>query len=310
MSARDEKPPQWFSNAIAAPRESRVVAVDGCDIHYLRWGDAARPGLVFVPPGGGHAHWFAHVAPLFADQFNVVAMDPSGCGDSGRRESYSQAAIDAEILAVCADAGMFSIAARPTLVGHSAGAQLAVRTAQAHGERLLGVVTLDGLRYAELEKDHAVKILKDRKPVASPRPPRVYPELDEALARFRLSPAPLRPTENSFIVDMIAANSFRQVEGGWSSKHDPAQIAVIDLAMELKDALGRLPCHGAAVYAEHTHLAEADVADRMAELNGPRVPVFIVPDTSHYLQIDQPFAFVTAIKGVVLGWLGEELARF
>ena len=88
--------PEWFTRAVSTPGESRFVDVEDCAIHYLRWGDPRRPGLVFVPPSGGHAHWFDHVAPAFAEQFHVVAMDPSGCGDSGRRETYGQALITAE----------------------------------------------------------------------------------------------------------------------------------------------------------------------------------------------------------------------
>src|SRR5579862_4780118 len=93
--------PEWFTRAVTAPRESRFVDVAGCAIHYLRWGDPARPGLLFVPASGGHAHWFAHVAPLFADQFHVAAIDLAGCGDSGRRDVYRQETITAEIMAVC-----------------------------------------------------------------------------------------------------------------------------------------------------------------------------------------------------------------
>ncbi len=294
-------PPAWFQRALGTPGESRRVTVRGCDIHYLRWGDRARPGLAFVPPSGGHTRWFAHVAPLFADQFQVVAIDPAGCGDSGRRERYSQDDISAEIFAVLEHAGMCEAAIPPTLVGHSAGAQWVVRAAQAHGERLLGAIAIDGLRYTELEKDQAVKVLKAGAP--APRPARVYPSQEEALARFRLAPPPLQPVGNDFIVEHIAAHSYRETEGGWVSKYDPAQVATIDLALELRDALKDLPCRGASLYAEHTHLAEADVAERMGALNGPTVPVFIIPGTSHYPQIDQPFAFVAAIKGVVTGWI-------
>ncbi|MFV8817166.1 alpha/beta fold hydrolase [Haliea sp. E17] len=303
MSQHPESAPDWFVRAIHTPRESCIVQVDGCAIHYLRWGDRKRPGLVFVPPSGGHAHWFAHVAPLLADQFHVIALDPAGSGDSGRRDSYGQDSISAEILSVCADSGMFSAKCPPTVVGHSAGAQWVVRTAQAHGKQFLGVIAIDGLRYDELEKDHAVKILKGR--TFEPRPAKVYPSREEALAKFRLAPAPLQEVSNTFVVDYIAEHSFRETDGGWTTKYDPAQGATIDLALELKDALGKLACHGAALYSEFTHLAEADVADRMGELNGPAVPVFIIPGTSHYPQIDQPFAFVAALKGVVLTWIAS-----
>ena len=291
-------PPDWFAYALADEGGSRCVEVEGCPIHYLAWGDPARPALVFVPPSGGHAHWFSHVAPLFADQFHVVSLDPSGCGDSGRREVYTADLLTAEIMGVCAAAG----AVAPTLVGHSAGAQAVVRAALEHGSSLLGIIAIDGLRYAELEKDHAVKVLKGPRPQPEPKPPRIYPTLPEATARFRLTPAPLAPVENHFVVEHIARNSYKPVAGGWASKYDPRQVAVITLALELSSQLKDLSCHAAALYAEHSHLAEADVADRMGALNDFRVPVFIIPGTHHYPQIDQPFAFVSAIKGLATAW--------
>lgn len=297
-------PPAWFVRAIETPGESRFVDVGDCPIHYLRWGDPARPGLVFVPPSGGHAHWFAHVAPLFADQFHVLAVDPSGCGDSGRRQAYSQAWITAEIMAACDDAGMLAAAVPPTLVGHSAGAQWVVRAALAEGRRLLGVVAVDGLRYARLEQDHAIAILEGPRP--APRPARVHATREEALSRFRLAPAPLVPVVNRFVLDHIAAHSFRAVEGGWVSKHDTAQIATVDLAFELSGALKDLACRGAALYAEHSHLADETAPERMGAMNDGKVPVFVIPGTHHYPQVDQPFAFVAAIKGIVLTWIAED----
>jgi pimeloyl-ACP methyl ester carboxylesterase len=296
-----ETTPEWFTRAITAPRENRVVDVQGCAIHYLRWGDSGRPGLVFIPASGGHAHWYAHVAPLFADQFNVVAIDLAGCGDSGRREAYTQETMAAEIIAVCADSGMFAAAVPPTLIGHSAGAQIAVRTALAHDDALFGVIAVDGLRYEVLDKDQAVKILSGPRP--APRPARIYDSLDEAAARFRLTPTPLIPIENQFIIDHIAQNSFRAVEGGWAAKYDMAQAASITLAFELKGVLKDLRCHAAAIYAAHTHLADETVADKMTALNDGQVPVFVIPGTSHFPAIDSPFAFVAAIKGVVLTWI-------
>ena len=71
-------------------------------------------------------------------------------------------------LAVCTDAGMADAETPPTLVGHSAGAPAAVRTAITHGEALLGVIAVDGLRYAELEKDSAILALRGPRP--APRP--------------------------------------------------------------------------------------------------------------------------------------------
>ena len=277
----------------------RTVAVEGCPIHYLQWGDPSAPGLVLVSPSAGHAHWFDHVAPLLAESFNVAAIDLAGCGDSGRREAYTRETISAEIMAVCGDAGMTD----PVLVGHSAGAQYAMRAAMAGGAELLGVISVDGLRYARLAKDHAVKVLEGERP--PPRPPRVYATLEEAASRFRLMPQPLAPIDAPEILSHIARHSYREVEGGWVSKYDPAQGTTIDLALELVDALPDLECRSAALFAEHTHLADETAAEVIGRASGGRTVVFTIPGTTHYPFIDSPAAYVGAIKGVALSWVAE-----
>lgn len=295
--------PGWFTRAIATPGESRVVEVEGCPIHYLRWGDAARPGLLLVPAGGGHAHWFAHVAPLLAERFHVVAIDLAGCGDSGRRQAYSQDQITAEIVAVCSDAGMFEASVPPTLLGHSAGAQFALRTAIAHDDRLLGVISLDGLRYARLAKDPGIAILSRPRP--APRPAKIYPSFGEAVARFRLSPAPQIPIGHDYIVEHIARHSYVQVDGGWTLKYDPAQILALSLSLDIKDRLGSLRCRAAAIYAEHTHIADETVHDALDRATGGTVPVFLMPGTSHYPPIDSPLAFVATVRAILATWITE-----
>jgi pimeloyl-ACP methyl ester carboxylesterase len=202
---------------------------------------------------------------------------------------------------------MFQAGAKPTLIGHSAGAPFVVRAALAFGERLLGVMAIDGLRYAELDRDPAIKALKGPRRVG--RQARVYASLDEAVSRFRLTPAPLVPIENGFVVDYIARHSYRQNEKGWISKFDPAQGQTVGLALELRDKLKDLKCAAAAIYAEHTHLADGSVADRMTELNDGLVTVFVIPGSNHYPQIDSPFSFVTAIKSVALTWIVNARVR-
>lgn len=202
---------------------------------------------------------------------------------------------------------MFRPGIKPTLVGHSAGAPVVVRAALAFGDRLLGVMGIDGLRYAELDRDPAIKALKRPRPIG--RQSRVYASLDEATARFRLTPAPLVPIENAFVVDYIARHSFRQQDGGWISKFDPAQGATIGLALELRDKLKELKCSSAAIYAEHTHLADVSAADTMTELNDGLATVFVIPGSNHFPQIDSPFSFVTAIKSIALTWIVSARGR-
>jgi pimeloyl-ACP methyl ester carboxylesterase len=301
-TSSDSSPPEWFARVLSTPGRSHFVDVADCSIHYLQWGDSSKPGLLFVPASGGHAHWFDHVAPLFADQFNVVAIDLAGCGDSGRRSTYSQDLIVAEIMGVCTHSGMLEAAVPPTIVGHSAGAQFAVRAALAYDRSLLGVISIDGLRYAKLAKDHAVKALSGERAV--PRPARIYADLDEAVARFRLRPEPLAPIDASYILDNIARHSFRRVEDrGWTAKFDPAQASTITLALDLTNALKDLHCRSAAIVSDHTHLADETAIAAITAASQGRTVVFTIPGTTHYPLIDSPFAFVAAIKGVALSWV-------
>lgn len=304
----EDKTPAWFTRAVATPCESRFAEVEGCAIHYLQWGDAAKPGLVFVPASGAHAHWFAHVAPFFADQFFVIAVDPAGCGDSGRRAKYTQALITAEIIGAAAHSGMFAAAVPPVLAGHSAGAQHAVRAAQAHGAKLLGVIGIDGLRYARLAKDHALAHFEG--PRKTPPPPRVYASLEDAVSRFRLMPAPLAPIEAPWILAYIARHSYRQVAGGWSVKYDSTQGSTLSLAFELKNVLKDLSCRAASLYSEHTHMADEHAGTAMTALNDGRITAFTIPGTTHYPLIDSPFAFVAALKGILLSWIAERFYTY
>jgi pimeloyl-ACP methyl ester carboxylesterase len=293
--------PEWFRRSIATPYSSCFVEVAGCSIHYLRWGDSNNPGLLLLPGTGGHAHWFSHIAPLFADQFHVVSMDVAGCGDSGRRDHYTHDLIVSEIMGVCADSGMLSAATPPILAGHSVGGQHVVRTAMTHGKSLLGVIAIDALRYAELAHDPALKALKGPRP--APRQPPVYPDYQSAVARFRLSPPPAIEIQADYVVEHIARHSIHQVEGGWTWKFDAALTSVSSLGLELKDVLTDLSCYCAAIYGEYTHLADDSLLSSMATVTNGEIPTFIIPGSSHYPMIDSPLAFVCAVKGLALTWI-------
>src|SRR5580698_4422257 len=96
--------PAWFDRIIAVEPESAFVEVDGARIHYLRWGDRAKPGLLLVHGNAANAYWWSFIAPFLAREYNVAAMDLSGMGDSDWRADYSMEQFVQEQLAVCEDA--------------------------------------------------------------------------------------------------------------------------------------------------------------------------------------------------------------
>ena len=66
-----------------APQADRFVTVDGLRIHYLEWGNAAKPALILIHGISRHAHTFDHIAPDFVRDYRVIAYDMRGHGDSG-----------------------------------------------------------------------------------------------------------------------------------------------------------------------------------------------------------------------------------
>ncbi len=48
---------------------------------------------------------------------------------------------------------------------------------------------------------------------------------------FGLSPQPLVPVVNRFIVDFLAQHSYVEMDGGWVSKYDPGLGSTINLAL-------------------------------------------------------------------------------
>src|SRR5262249_41410068 len=177
--------PAWFTAALAAPRQEAVVVVERCPLHTIPWGERGRPGLVLVAGGAAHAEWWTFIAPQLAQQYDVVALDMSGHGDSGRREEYPREQWAREVMAVAADAGF---PGPPVLVGHSLGGLVSIVAASLHGDRLAGAVIVDSpVRAPDPESEEGARGRAFRNP-------KTYPDLETAIAHFHLVP-PQPPPE-------------------------------------------------------------------------------------------------------------------
>lgn len=282
--------PEWFQHALSAPREERRVDVQGCPIHYLHWGDPSKPGLVLVHGGAAHAHWWAFLAPMLTRGYHVVAIDLSGHGDSGHRPQYPHTIWCEEILAVVRDAGM---AQPPMLVGHSMGGLVSIVTAALHGEQLAGAIIVDSpVRRPAPESE-------ERYGIRAFRNPKTYPSKADALAHFRLIPE--QPSENRFIVDYVAEHSVRQTPSGeWTWKFDP-QVFTSRIP-NLHEQLASVRTRVALLRGEFSQVVPEETSDYMYELMGRNAPVVEIPQAHHHLILDQPLAFIAALRTLLADW--------
>ncbi len=282
--------PEWFKRAVSTPREDRVVKVEGCPIHYLRWGDTARPGLLLAHGSGAHAHWWDFIAPYFTDHNCVAAIDLSGMGDSGHRQSYSSEVFAKELISVCEDAGFKQ---NTVIIGHSFGGFVTLKAGLIYGDKLTGVVLVDApVRPPDYEWE--------RDPKYSPiQRKKLYPDFETALARFRLVPA--QPCENKFILDYIARHSLVQVDGGWSWKFDDQLFNGFKIGNASED-LSNLACRVGVIYGENSQLFSQEIVDYMFKVLDRSVPFVSIPEAQHHLLLDQPLAFVSAIRTLLAEW--------
>ncbi|MEQ8558910.1 MAG: alpha/beta hydrolase [Henriciella sp.] len=290
--------PEWFDLAIGKQARTGRVEVDGASINWRQWGDPGKPGMLLAHGNGAHSHWWDFIAPFFAEDWNVVAPDFSGMGDSDWRDSYGFSAFAKEQVAVCEAAGLFAHQQKPIIVAHSFGGIISLVTALQHGDHFSGAVIVDS---------HIEPPGKDRpRPPKRQRPNRIYEDLTAALARFRL--APLQPCENHFAVDHIARHSIREMTGekgeqGISWKFDPFLFSKLRAEWDELD-LTRLDTKCPIVFmrGEKSELVGPDVSAYMQSLQDPPVPMITIPDAYHHVMLDQPLAFVAAVRGLLAAW--------
>ncbi len=291
--------PDWFSWAISRPKQSRRVVVQDCPIHYLFWpvepATSIGRGLLLVHGGGAHANWWTFIAPYFTRYFRVAAIDLSGMGDSGRRPSYSSEIRAAEMRAVIADA---SLGERPFVIGHSFGGFMTMKLASQFGQELGGAVIVDSpIRSPEEEVS---------RPLSPPNwgNKKIYDSLDAAMARFRLMPP--QSCENDFIVEFIARHSLMRVDGGWTWKFDGGAIGARRFGEPFREYLQAVRCRAALIFGERSALVSRNTASYMSQLMGPAAPIVEVPEAQHHVMLDQPLAFVAALRMLLENWIRAE----
>jgi len=277
--------PAWFTTAIGTPADQGETVVDGATIAYRAWGERGSTGIVLVHGGAAHARWWDHIAPLLASGHRVVALDLSGHGDSGRRDSYNLDLWAREVLAVADDAGIEA----PIVIGHSMGGFVTLRAASLYGSRMAGAVAIDSPVREITPEERAAREQRAFGPL------RVYPTREAAIARFH--PIPDQPAL-PYVTAHIASTSIRAVAGGWSWKFDPRIFARHQLTPAL---LTRLDCRVALYRAEHGILS-AQMSEVMYDRLGRLAPVIEIPAAGHHVMLDQPLALITGIRTLLSDW--------
>jgi pimeloyl-ACP methyl ester carboxylesterase len=290
--------PAWFEAALAQAPERTHLEVEGAEIEVLVWGERGQPGLLLLHGFTAHADWWSFIAPFLQQGRRVVAFSLSGMGRSGWREAYSLEQYAREALAVASATGLFDSAVAPVLVGHSFGSFVTRIVARSPGARLGGVVLVDGALAASESDDEY-----DGVPVRGHRH-RVYPMLEQAVARFRFEPP--QSCDNPCIQDFLARTSLGLVPAGqggdgWSWRFDPDLRAKFG-ALPNADLLAPLPCRAALLFGDRSRIMNGERLDLIRRHTPPDAPWIVIPDAGHHIMVDQPLALIAALRSLLEAW--------
>lgn len=258
-----------------------ATASDGVPIAYRRRPGPGTVPLVLVHGTSAHAGWWEHLLPALPERFAVVSMDLAGHGDSGRRAVYDLDSWSGDVLAVVREA----FDGPAVLVGHSVGGLVVAGAAVLDPGASAGTVLVDS-------------IVVDGSPAEAPewRPPRatrIFADLDEVAARFRLTPP--QPEADPGVLRAIAEGSVRAVPGGYAWKVDPLIFGAVGrpgMCTRLPD----LPGPVAVVRGALSVLVPPSAGADLAALIGRPVPQFDVPGAHHHLMIDHPVELAAALR--------------
>jgi pimeloyl-ACP methyl ester carboxylesterase len=122
------------------PLEADVSGA-GLRIHYLDWGPAPGPAIVFLHGGGLNAHTWDVVCDLLHRDYRCIALDLRGHGDSDWHDEGDYS-LEAHADDLAAALGALALR-RLVLIGMSLGGAVALTWAARHPDDLLGLVLVD-----------------------------------------------------------------------------------------------------------------------------------------------------------------------
>ena len=265
---------------------AHTIEVDECDVAYRCWPGAGERPMLLIHGMNAHSHWWDFIAPQLAAQYRVAAMDLTGMGDSDYRYGYDAETYAQEIVAVCDAAGLGEDV---VVVGHSFGGMMAAKAANLFPTRFGALVLVDsGIRHPdEPEPD---------RPLMGGGRAKVYPDRETAEARFRLFPP--QPCDNDYILAYIAKQSLMRVDGGWAWKFDEELPLTLKGGQRQPEDYAGLSLPVGIVYGALSDTFTKRTLEYMLELLPGDVPVTEVADARHHVFLDQPLAFIDALREV------------
>jgi esterase len=264
---------------------SEFVNVNGLRLHYLDFGNGAKPPLVCIHGLSGNAHNFDALAPHLAREWHVIALDVRGRGDSqwGPSGEYNAPVYVSDLVAMLDALGI----ARTALIGTSMGGIISMMFAGGYPDRVARLALND----IGPEVDPAgLGRITDYMTSA----PTSFRDLDEVMAYYRENYPPLRQTPDEALRDFVKWSVRPAPDGRLVWKLDPAvrnvpRTGSAARPMDLWMPYARIVAPVLAVRGAESDILSRATTERMRVVQR-RTTVVEVPDVGHAPSLMEPAA--------------------
>lgn len=268
---------QGVSTAFA----DRTIDAGGVRIHYLDWGTPGKTAFVMLHGIARHAHSFDHIAPQFARDYHVIAMDLRGHGDSGWDPNGAYLVEDyvKDLEVLIERLGLRNI----VITGNSTGGRVAQVYAGLHPENVAALIVEDvgPERPTEIADNFARRVKQEANGWASQ---------EELLATLTASGGIAAPLQRTH----VQYGTKKREDGRVIWKRDPNLVKGF-VPTELWRYVSKITAPTLYVLGGNSKIVPPETQERLKKTL-PRVRIEVMPGIGHYPHLEAPDQFIAMVR--------------
>jgi esterase len=273
----------------------RYVDVNGLRIHYLDWGTQGKQPLIMLHGIGRVAHSFDHIAPAFAGDYHVLAVDLRGHGDSAWHPDGAYLVEDyvKDLEGLVKALGLRDV----ILLGNSTGGRVAQVYAGLHSANVAALVVEDvgPERPADIASGFARRVQQEANGWASE---------DELIGRLKKeSPG----TAEALLRNHAHFGTKRRDDGRIVWKRDP-QLVKGFVPTELWDYVRRISAPTIYILGGKSRIVDVETQRRLKETI-PRCEIVVMPGLGHYPHLEAADDYIAVVRRFLSGVTGRRGSR-
>ena len=266
----------------------RTITLRGQRFHYVEWGPAAAPPVVFLHGITGHARTWDDEARLLAGRYRVLVLDQRGHGDTDPAPDgdYSDDALIGDLTAFADALGL----RRCTLVALSLGGRVAINFAGTHPARVERLVIVDiGPEIPPVGRARVGALMAGA--------PERFESVEDVITHMRAN----APLYTEAMLRHRAQHAVRPLPGGgFTWKYDRALREAIRqgrmrVPADLWAQWRAITCPTLLVRGALSDILSDETAKRMVD-ELPAARLVVVPGAGHTVPGDQPAAFQSLLR--------------